>query len=94
MDDDTSLQLLSSAAASADKQECFFVGDAGGRPGDFADSDKCAVPSFNICASTCCTQEGYGPLQLRRASGHVLPGLHDFQLKCPDIVAAYRYQAC
>lgn len=44
MGDDTSLRPQSSAVASADKQECFFVGDAGGRPGDFAGSDKC-VPS-------------------------------------------------
>ena len=36
----------SSALASADKQDCFFVGDAGGRYGDFADSDKCALLPF------------------------------------------------
>lgn len=34
------MQSPTHVACSADMQHSFFVGDAAGRPGDFADSDK------------------------------------------------------
>ncbi|CAK0760810.1 hypothetical protein CVIRNUC_002802 [Coccomyxa viridis] len=44
-----------------DKQECFFVGDAGGRPGDFAGSDKKFAENIGIEYKTPEAVFGEGP---------------------------------
>ncbi len=41
-------KFLSEDWCAADRSESFFVGDAGGRSGDFSDSDKWAQPSLAI----------------------------------------------
>ena len=43
-------EFLSETWCAADKSESFFVGDAGGRLGDFSDSDKWVQPSLAVLA--------------------------------------------